>query len=189
MLEKIIFYDKRLFVFLNNLGSENYDSLWLIITKQINWLPFFLLIFYLLFKKLGYKNLLILFVFVAFLILVCDQSANFFKTTFQRLRPCNDPDLSGLIRFVKSSSSFSFYSGHATNSMASMTFLYLILRKFYSNAYWVFIFPVVFAYSRIYLGLHFPIDILTGYAFGLFYGILFFKLYKALLIKYPQFYY
>ena len=186
MLENIIFYDKKLLVFLNNLGSESYDNLWLIITKQVNWLPFFLLIFYLSFKKMGLKNLLVLLIFVAFLILVCDQSANLFKNTFQRLRPCNNPELKGIIRIVKSSSSYSFYSGHATNSMASMTFLYLILKKFYKNVYWVFIFPLVFAYSRIYLGLHFPVDIITGYAFGFLYGFLFFKLYNALLIKYPQ---
>ena len=53
MLEKIIDFDKEAIVFLNNLGSETYDGLWLIITKQLNWTPFFLFIFYLLQKKIG----------------------------------------------------------------------------------------------------------------------------------------
>jgi undecaprenyl-diphosphatase len=118
--------------------------------------------------------------------LVCDQSANFFKNTFERLRPCNDPSINKIIRVVRDSMSFSFYSGHATSSMASMFFLFMILKKFYKYAFLVFIFPLIFAYSRIYLGLHFPIDILAGYVFGLFYSFLFYKLYKFLQRKYPQ---
>ena len=55
---------------------------------------------------------------------------------------------------------------------------------YYKYAFLVFLFPLIFAYSRIYLGLHFPIDILTGYAFGIFYGTLFYKLYWKL---YPKF--
>lgn len=183
MLEKIIALDKQLFVFLNGLGSPAFDGLWLIITKQAYWTPFFLLVFYLLIKKIGWKNFFIAVVFIALLILLCDQSANLFKNYFQRLRPCNDPQIKDIIRVVKNSNSFSFYSGHATNSMATTVFIFLIIRKYYKYAILLFLFPLIFAFSRIYLGLHFPIDILTGYAFGALYGTLFYKVYQKYFIK------
>ena len=175
MLDEIITLDKNLFVFLNGLGSETFDGLWLIITKQLYWTPFFILVFYLLFKKIGWRNLLIIIVFIALLILVCDQTANLFKNHFQRLRPCYDPEIKDVIRVVKSSKTFSFFSGHAINSMATTTFVFLVFRKFYKYAYLLFFFPLIFAYSRIYLGLHFPLDIITGYVFGALFAILFYK--------------
>jgi undecaprenyl-diphosphatase len=184
MLEKIIGLDKKVFVFLNGLGSEPFDGLWLAITKQLYWTPFFLLIFFLLFKKIGWKNLFIVIGFIAVLILVCDQTANLFKNSFQRLRPCNDPEINEIIRVVKSSPSFSFFSGHATNSMATTVFVFFLFRKYYKYAFLLFLFPLIFAYSRIYLGLHFPTDILTGYVFGAVYGLLFHKLFVWLNKKY-----
>ena len=170
MLEKIISIDKELLIYLNSLGSKSFDPFWLLITKQVYWLPFFVLIFYILYQKLGRTNFFYALGFITILIVVCDQSANLFKHTFQRLRPCNDPEIKSIIRVVKESSSFSFYSGHATNSMATTLFVYLILRKYYKYALLLFFFPLIFAYSRIYLGLHFPGDILTGYLFGALYG-------------------
>ncbi len=183
MLEKIITLDKAFFVFLNGLGSSTYDGFWLFITKQANWTPIFLLVFYLIYKKVGLKNLGIMILFIAFLILICDQTANFFKDAVQRLRPCNDLQIKDIIRVVKHSDTFSFFSGHATNSMATTVFVYLIMRKYYKHIYLLFLFPLIFAYSRIYLGLHFPIDILTGYAFGATFGFLFYKIYENRFIK------
>lgn len=183
MLDKLIALDKKLFVFLNGLGSESYDFLWLKITKQINWLPFFLVILYLLIKKVSWKQMLIIVVFLALLIICTDQTANLFKNGFQRLRPCNDLELQSIIRVVKQSDTYSFFSAHAANSMATMTFVFLILRNFYTKPYWLFIFPMVFAYSRIYLGLHFPLDIITGYSVGFLYGFLCYKLYNIFLKK------
>lgn len=183
-MEKIIQLDKQLLVFLNGLGSEQYDGLWLLITKQLHWTPIFLFIFYLLYKNIGWKNLLLALVSIAVLIAFTDQFTNFIKDTFQRLRPCNDEEINGIIRIVKDSETFSFFSGHAANSMASTVFIFLILKKFYSKAYLLFLFPLIFAYSRIYLGLHFPGDILTGYVAGATFGYCMYKLYFAVQQKY-----
>ena len=183
MLEKIIDFDKEAIVFLNNLGSETYDGLWLIITKQLNWTPFVLFIFYLLQKKIGWKKFGYYILFTAVLILICDQTVNLFKHGFERLRPVNDTEINGLLRIVKTSKSFSFFSGHATNSMASTVFMVMILRKYYKHAYLLFLFPLIFAYSRIYLGLHFPTDILTGYVFGATMGFVCYKLYEKFVIR------
>ncbi|MDP5096551.1 MAG: phosphatase PAP2 family protein [Flavobacterium sp.] len=177
MLEKVIQLDKELFVFLNGLGSTPFDGFWQIITKQIYWIPFFIAVFYLLQKKIGWKNLGIIILFLAVLITFTDQITNLFKNGFQRLRPCNDIDVNQIARIVEHRNSFSFFSGHAANSMASTMFIFLLIRKFYKHTYLLFLFPFIFAFSRIYLGLHFPGDILTGYLFGATFGILFYKLY------------
>jgi undecaprenyl-diphosphatase len=177
-LEQLLNLDKELFVFLNGLGSESFDAFWKIITKQVYWAPFFLGIFYLLQKKVGWKNFGIIILFLALLIAFTDQITNLFKYSFQRLRPCNTPDIKDIIRIVVERNSFSFFSGHASNSMASTLFIFLIIRRYYNYSFLLFLFPLIFAYSRIYLGLHFPLDILSGYAFGIFSGLFFYKLYQ-----------
>lgn len=184
MLEKIIALDKQIFVFLNGLGTEKYDALWLLITKQVYWTPLFLIVFFVLQKKIGWKQIGILLLFVAFLILISDQTANLFKVSFQRLRPCNDPDISGIIRIVKHSKTFGFFSAHAASSMACTVLIFSLFRKYFKYPFLVFIFPLVFAYSRIYLGVHFPLDIIAGYVFGAFYAALVYKLYCFLQPKY-----
>lgn len=184
MLEKIIDLDKSLFVFLNNLGSEPFDGFWLLITKQFNWIPFFLLLLIILYKKIGQKKLLLLLLIVAVMITFSDQVTNLIKNNVQRLRPCNDEELSSIIRIIRDSETFSYFSGHASNSMAAMMFVFLILRRFYKYSYLIFLFPLIFAYSRIYLGLHFPLDIISGYIFGSLVGILFYRIYNVIITKY-----
>ena len=184
MLEKIIDLDKNLFVFLNNLGSKPFDAIWLLITRQFNWVPFFLLLAYILYKKVNQKQFLYALVFIALMIAFLDQITNLVKNNVQRLRPCNDEELRGLIRIVKDSDTFSYFSGHAANSMAAMMFVFLILRKHYKYTYLLFLFPLIFAYSRIYLGLHFPLDIISGYVFGSMTGILFYYLFQKITAKY-----
>jgi len=184
MLEKIQEIDTRLLVYLNSLGSETFDPLWLIITKQVYWTPFFLFLFFLIYKKIGIKQTLYVLLFIAVLIAFTDQTTNLFKNTFQRLRPCNNPEINTIIRVVQSRSSYSFFSGHAANTMAVATFLFLVLKRHFKYLGFLFLWPLIFAYSRIYLGLHYPGDILTGYFFGALFGFLMFKLYQNLKPKY-----
>ena len=184
MLEKILSIDTELFVFLNSLGSSDYDGLWLFITKQSNWIPLFLLLLYVIFKKIGAKQTLYLLLFVALLVAFTDQMTNLVKNGFQRLRPCNNPEINSFIRVVQVRNSFSFFSGHASNTMAVAAFLYFILKDKINYFGFIFVWPLVFAYSRIYLGLHYPGDILTGYLFGFTFAFLMFKVYKIAQQKY-----
>lgn len=184
MLEKLKVFDTNLFVYLNSLGSETYDGFWLFITKQTNWIPFFLLLLYLILKKIGTRQTLFLLLFVAVLVAFTDQTTNLFKNGFQRLRPCNNPEINSFIRIVQVRKSFSFFSGHAANTMAVATFLYLILKRHFKYFGLLFLWPLVFAYSRIYLGLHYPIDIICGYLCGLILGFLMCKIYKIAQKKY-----
>lgn len=185
-MNEIIQLDQNALVFLNQLGSSTFDGLWLQITKQFNWTPYFLVLLYLLQKKVGWKYLLWSLLAIAVLITFTDQFTNLVKNYFERLRPCSEPLLADKIRMVKESSTFSFFSGHASNSAATMTFVFLILKKYYKYAFLVFLFPLIFAYSRIYLSLHYPLDIVTGYAFGATFGFVFYTLFNSLYLKYSS---
>ncbi len=180
MLDSIIQFDQQLLVYLHSFGSETWDPFWLYITKQLNWWPFFLILLYLLYKKLGWKQLGLLIVVLALFFTFTDQMTNVFKNSFQRLRPLNEPAIEGMVRVLKNTKSFSFFSGHASNSTGAMVILFAILRKYYKYAWVIFFFPLLFAYTRIYLALHYPGDILCGFIFGGLSGFLFFKLFKYL---------
>lgn len=185
MLDKLISLDKSLFVYLNGLGSETFDGFWLLITKQTSWIPLFLLLAYIIYRKLGLKQTVILLLFVAALVTITDQTANLFKHSFQRLRPCNDTEINSIIRIVQHRNSYSFFSAHAGNSMAVCLFIFLNLKKYFSTYFrFLFLWPLIFAYSRIYLGLHFPLDIITGYTIGATYGFLMYQVYKKAKAKY-----
>lgn len=184
MLDYLIHLDKKLFIYLNNLGATPFDAIWLLITKQINWTPFFLILLFILYKKLGTKKLGIAILIVATLIAFTNEITDVIKFSVQRIRPCNDDALVGLIRVVKDSDTFSYFSGHAANSTAAMMFVFLILRKHYKYSYLLFLYPLIFAYSRIYLGLHYPLDIISGYAFGSLTGWLFYFLFEKISNKF-----
>lgn len=187
MLKELQELDRAVFIYLNGLGNPTFDSFWLFVTKQLYWTPVFLIIFYLIFKKHGWKHGLLILVFIAFLVLVGDQFTNLIKNIVQRIRPCNNPDLAGTIRILHTTPTFSFFSGHATNSMATTLFVYLILKKHFRYVFLLFLWPLVFAYSRIYIGVHYPGDILTGYVVGAILGFAFYKLYQKVQQKYfPQ---
>ena len=176
LLDKIIALDKSALIYLNNLGSAKWDGFWLAITHQYNWIPLFALMLFLIFKVYGLKKGLIILVLAAVLVAFTDQFVNLIKHTFERLRPNNDPSVKNLIRIAYAPHSFSFVSGHATNSMANTVLIYLLLRKHFKYAWLFFAWPLVFAYSRIYLGVHYPIDVLTGALLGMTLGFLFYKI-------------
>jgi len=186
MLDSLVQLDKEWLIYFNGLGSEPYDGFWLFVTKQTNWIPFFLVLLYLTYRKVSLKTLGVIILLLAALVAFTDQMTNLVKYAVARPRPCNTEDIKDLIRVVKCSPSLSFFSGHASNSMANMLFMFLVLKRYYKQAYLVFIFPLIFAYSRIYLTMHFPFDILVGYCFGLVAGTLFYQLFLWIERKYAD---
>jgi len=182
-LEKFIQYDKDLFVFLNGLGTENWDSFWMTVTNQFSWIPLYLLFFYLIFKSLGWKKGIAVLFLTAVLVTFSDQLTVFIKNFFERLRPNRDPSINEFIRILKNNKSFSFVSGHATTSTAVSLFMHLMLKKNYRFTILFFIWPALFAYSRIYIGVHFPLDVTVGALLGMLIGFIFYKLSLRLISK------
>ena len=180
MFDSILQTDREALIFLNNLGTEFWDPLWLGITNQKNWIPLFLFIIYLLFKTFGWKKALFVVLVMIILVAFSDQFTNLIKNTFERLRPNRNPNINHLLRRSINPKGFSFMSGHATTSTFFTVFTILVLRHRYKYIYFMLIFPLVFAYSRLYLGVHFPIDILTGFFIGTSFAFLYYKLYTLL---------
>lgn len=184
MLEELLHIDQEVFVFLNNLGTPGWDSFWMFMTNKWSSIPLYILLLILAYRSLGLKKTLLLLVSVALLITVSDQLSNFFKIGVARLRPCYDPDLSGLIRLVKAScgGKYGYFSAHASNSFAIGVFFAHLFRKSYMFLAWILIlWALVVSYSRIYVGVHFPLDVLSGALAGSFMGWLFYRLYMLTL--------
>ena len=187
MLEELVLLDRELFLFLNNLGTESWDGFWMTVTNKWFSIPVYLILLILLYRYLGWKKTLVVLVTVALLITVTDQLANFFKYGVQRLRPCHDEDLIGSFRLVKKSCGgrFAFYSAHAANSFALAT-LFALIFKSRNRAISILIlfWAALVAYSRIYIGVHFPLDIICGMLSGLLFGWLFYKLHIFIMHKF-----
>lgn len=183
MLEKLLQWDRETFVYLNNLGIEQYDSFWSIITDITTWIPLYLLFILLFFYKSTFREGLIKVVsfiaLVIFILLITDLTKNYVA----RLRPNNDLQVNTLIRILKSPTDYSFFSGHAASSFSITLFVFLVLRRKYKWTVFFFIWPVLFATSRIYVGVHFPLDIIVGVLVGILSGILFYSLYKKASLK------
>ncbi len=184
MLEELLRLDSNLLVYLNGFGSSWRDPIWLAITRQENWTPLFLFLLYIMYKKLGLQQTLLAIGVIALLVLFTDQATNFVKGHYGRLRPTNNILINSGMRQVQMRYSFSFWSGHAANSMAVTLFVYLISRKYIKYIGFFFLWPLVFAYSRIYLGLHYPSDIFMGYLFGTLMGFLGYFLFGYINKKY-----
>lgn len=182
-LEKIIQYDKDLLVYLNSLGNENWDTFWMTITNQFSWIPLYLIFLFLIYKSFGWKKGLSLLLLTALLVTFSDQFTVFIKNYFERLRPNQDTSINEIIRILKNNKSFSFLSGHATTSTAVSLLIHLSLKKDYKYTLLFFIWPLLFAYSRIYIGVHFPIDVIAGSVLGVLIGFIFYRLSLKLLLK------
>lgn len=187
MLDQLIQYDKELFLFLNNLGNTTWDSFWMTYTTKLNWIPLYAVLLYLMYRNISRKAFLLSILVVTLMITFTDQVTNLFKDGFERLRPCHDEGVQGYMRLVKSycGYKFGFFSGHASNSMSVAVFTGLILRNRYKYLVFLLLFwSALMAYSRIYIGVHYPLDIISGMTFGALSGFAFYKLLKYLIRRF-----
>lgn len=180
-IDKILTKDKELLIYLNNLGSEQWDSFWLYITNQFNWVPLFVIILILVLVKFKLKKGIFVVLFIALLVAFSDQFTNVIKYLTDRTRPCNVPELQEYLRqFTYRPGGKSFWSGHASLSTTFTTFTILLLRKRFKFIYLLVLFPLVFGYSRIYLRVHYPLDVSVGYLSGIILGSLLYFVFKKL---------
>ena len=192
MFEEILKLDSKLFLFLNNLGTTKFDAFWLSLSKIEANIVMYLFLIFLFFhiKKLRPKFLYIFYLLfvIALMITITDQGANFFKDSFQRLRPCYNESISDSLRLVKENcgGKYGFFSAHASNSFSLAIFFGLLFKN---RIRYMIIITIVYAslisYSRIYLGVHFPIDIIVGSSFGIFVG---FIIYSFVYLKFLKFF-
>ena len=101
-----------------------------------------------------------------------------FKNFFERFRPCHDNQISSYVRLVKQNCGglYSFFSAHASNSFALATFFFFVYNKIIQRKIILFfILALLVSYSRVYIGVHYPLDIISGSFFGFISGFVFFR--------------
>ncbi|WP_372643318.1 phosphatase PAP2 family protein [Ancylomarina sp.] len=187
-METLLQLDHELLIWFNSSHSPFWDAIMMFFTRIEFWIPFYILVTYQIFKYKG-KEAWWWLIGLSFLILFGELISTYlFKNILQRLRPSHEPALSGAVNLVKAyaGDKFGFVSSHAT---AVFAFAIYTSKLFKNNIYTLFIaiWSLLIVYTRLYLGLHYPGDILGGIALGLGLGYFFYRITRWWVSRlYPQ---
>mgnify|MGYP001803518655 FL=1 len=179
MLETLIEWDKSLFILVNSANHPLMDSVMWLVSSKTAWIPAYVLLAWLMYKRVGLVKTLWLLVGVAIAITIADQfTSSFMKPFFERYRPCRPENgWEYVVHIVnnKCGGEYGFASSHAANFFA----LAIFLSRFFNQRLTSIIFFAVaalVAYSRVYLGVHYPGDVLVGALVGLCAGMIGYEL-------------
>lgn len=179
MLDKLELLDRELFLAINGLHAPILDNIMYYISQIWVFAPVFVYWLYMVFNRYGAKKLLILLGFLGLLVLLTDQTSNITKNTIKRYRPTHNLEIQSKVHTVNDykGGMYGFFSGHSTNTFGIAMLLFLIFRKeslvFRAT---FFAWAGITAYSRMYLGVHYPSDIFVGFIVGLFWGYVVYRL-------------
>lgn len=167
MIETIKKWDEDLFLVLNSFHFDALDPLVLQLTETVSWIPLYLFILYKIYRADPSGSAWVIWG-VMLTILISDQvTSGFMKPFFERLRPCHDPRWEGLLHnYGRCGGLYGFASSHAANTFGLATFLTLTLSSKIKGIAWLFVYSLLVSYTRIYLGVHYPVDIVFGALVG-----------------------
>lgn len=187
-LNELIEFDRHLLLSLNGSDSLFWDQLMWGITSTVAWVPVAVVLFYVFIKNNSMREVCLILLTLVLVILLADQfSSSFCKPYFARFRPSQDPYIMYMVDVVNGyrGGRYGFISSHAANTFAVCVFLALLIRNVYMTSSLV-LWAMLCSYSRIYLGVHYPGDILCGALWGIFVGVVFYLLYVFLQRRFFQ---
>ncbi len=176
-MEQILEWDKALLLFINGQNSPFFDNFFWLASSKEAWIPFYLTLLYILTRRAP-KMALVFTTTIILTIVLSDQiSSTFFKNFFQRLRPSHEPSLEEIVRvlFNYRGGQYGFVSSHAANTIGLATLLALIFKN-KALTITLISWAVIVSYSRIYLGVHYPTDVIVGGLVGFLSALLCYKL-------------
>jgi undecaprenyl-diphosphatase len=173
--QDIIRLDQRLFEKINGDWTNSFfDTVMPVFRNPLNWSPLYLFLLLLVLLNFRTKGIWWAVFFLATVSLTDMTGTLVFKHGFERLRPCNDPIFSDHVRLLLKNcgSGYSFISNHAANHFGMGVFFLVTFRRLVGNWAWTGIFlAFLVAYAQVYVGVHYPLDVLVGALLGLIYGL------------------
>ncbi|HNR27042.1 MAG TPA: phosphatase PAP2 family protein [Bacteroidales bacterium] len=180
-MDSIIELDHKLFFILNGAHSDFLDPVMKTLSNIPVWIPLYLLIAGGFFLVLPWRQALVAILGILFTFLLTDQlSSTLIKEWVHRLRPSHIPEWEGTFRLLEDKGGlYSFVSSHASNVFGLACFTSLVYRKKWYTC-GIFVWAALVAYSRIYVGKHFPLDVVCGALIGLLLGWAVYRLYRRI---------
>jgi len=169
-MQQLLLLDEQLFLWFNNLGQPAWDPFWRFITEPTTWIPLYLFLLILLVWQLGWRRFVPALFAIALTVWGCDTgSVALFKKQVKRPRPCHQEHLQPHMRLaaVHCGGAYGFVSSHAANTFGIAVLVGgMLTGKWRYLRYILFLWAGASAYSRVYLGVHFPGDVLAGGLYG-----------------------
>jgi undecaprenyl-diphosphatase len=149
------------------------DAILPFMRHSYTWMPLYLFIFLFVIFNFRRHSFWWILLFVCTIALVDMTGTYVFKHNFQRLRPCANPDLTSMVRMlVDHCAGYGFTSNHAANHFGMAAFMFITFRPVFKNWMWLaFAWAFLVGYAQVYVGLHYPLDVIAGALVGLILGL------------------